>query len=249
MKVAFAIGDRIELTHLKSAVGHKVSDKKYASQLLDFNGTNMAKISMPIYEGKVVPLEVGDDYRVCFFTNSGLYQCKGRIYKRYLDKRVHVIDVLILSDVTKNQRRKYYRLDCMLAFKYRIVSDVEQVLLERMERGGFSSQEEEQECQEAYERLPKEWEDGTILDLSGGGIRFHTNREIQKGSLVEVALPFSARRSSTLTFKLEVIACVHYETSRVAYEIRGEFKNVKDKEREIVIKYVFEEQRRRMRKE
>ena len=52
-----------------------------------------------------------------------------------------------------------------------------------------------------------------------------------------------------LTFLMQVIACVHYEGSRSAYEIRGEFKNVKDAEREIVIKYVFEEQRRRMRKE
>ena len=38
MKVAFAIGDRIELMHIKSAIGRKVSDKKYGSQLLDFDG-------------------------------------------------------------------------------------------------------------------------------------------------------------------------------------------------------------------
>ena len=33
MKVAFAIGDRIELIHIKSAIGRKVSDKKYGSQV------------------------------------------------------------------------------------------------------------------------------------------------------------------------------------------------------------------------
>ena len=46
MKVAFAIGDRIELIHIKSAIGRKVSDKKYGSQVLDFDGDRTAKIAM-----------------------------------------------------------------------------------------------------------------------------------------------------------------------------------------------------------
>lgn len=66
MKVTFAIGDRIELMHIKSAIGRKVSDKKYGSQLLDFDGDRTAKIAMPISEGKVIPLEIDDDYNLCF---------------------------------------------------------------------------------------------------------------------------------------------------------------------------------------
>ena len=88
MKVTFAIGDRIELMHIKSAIGRKVSDKKYGSQLLDFDGDRTAKIAMPISEGKVIPLEIDDDYNLCFFTNSGLYQCTARIKKRYTENRM-----------------------------------------------------------------------------------------------------------------------------------------------------------------
>ena len=76
MKVAFKIGDRIELTHSKSATGQKLSERKFGSQLLDFDGVRTAKIAMPILESRVIPLEVGDDYELCFFTNSGLYQCR-----------------------------------------------------------------------------------------------------------------------------------------------------------------------------
>ena len=54
MKVTFAIGDRIELTQIKSAIGRKVSDKKYGSQVLDFDGDRTAQIAMPISEGKVI---------------------------------------------------------------------------------------------------------------------------------------------------------------------------------------------------
>lgn len=121
MKVAFAIGDRIELMHIKSAIGRKVSDKKYGSQLLDFDGDRTAKIAMPISEGKVIPLEIDDDYHLCFFTNSGLYQCTARIKKRYTENRMYVMDVIFLTPLKKFQRRKFYRLDCLFPIRYRIV--------------------------------------------------------------------------------------------------------------------------------
>ena len=50
MKVTFAIGDRIELMHIKSAIGRKVSDKKYGSQIL--TGTEPPKSQCPLARGK-----------------------------------------------------------------------------------------------------------------------------------------------------------------------------------------------------
>ena len=57
MKVTFEIGDRVEMTHVKSASGQKLAERKYGSQVLDFDGYRTAKLSMPILEGKVIPLE------------------------------------------------------------------------------------------------------------------------------------------------------------------------------------------------
>ena len=94
------------------------------------------------------------------------------------------------------------------------------------------------------------WEEGTISDLSGGGIRFHGNVECKKEDLVEIVLPLSLQSGIVpLSLYMKVVSCVHFEGSRVAYETRGEFLDINEKERETVIKYVFEEQRRRMRKE
>ena len=50
------IGNRIELGHVKSSTGRTVSSNKYASQLLDFDGVRNAKIAMPIFENKLIPL-------------------------------------------------------------------------------------------------------------------------------------------------------------------------------------------------
>ncbi len=236
MKVAFAIGDRIELIHIKSAIGRKVSDKKYGSQVLDFDGDRTAKIAMPISEGKVIPLEIDDDYNLCFFTNSGLYQCTAQIKKRYTENRMYVMDVIFLTPLKKFQRRKFYRLDCLFPIRYRIVPK------EQFEKKNEAEQDNENE-----EIL---WEEGTISDLSGGGIRFHGNVECKKEDLVEIVLPLSLQSGIVpLSLYMKVVSCVHFEGSRVAYETRGEFLNINEKERETVIKYVFEEQRRRLRKE
>ena len=54
MKITFEIGDRIEMTHIKSAMGLKLSEKKYGSQVLDYDGGQMVKVAMPIYENRVV---------------------------------------------------------------------------------------------------------------------------------------------------------------------------------------------------
>ena len=236
MKVAFAIGDRIELIHIKSAIGRKVSDKKYGSQVLDFDGDRTAKIAMPISEGKVIPLEIDDDYNLCFFTNSGLYQCTAQIKKRYTENRMYVMDVIFLTPLKKFQRRKFYRLDCLFPIRYRIVPKEQ-----------FEKKNEAEQDNEKDEIL---WKEGTISDLRGGGIRFHGNVECKKEDLVEIVLPLSLQSGIVpLSLYMKVVSCVHFEGSRVAYETRGEFLNINEKERETVIKYVFEEQRRRMRKE
>lgn len=250
MKIALEIGNRIELTHSKSATGRKLSERKFGSQLLDFDGVRTAQISMPILESRVIPLEVGDDYEMCFFTNSGLYQCKARIRKRYSENNMHVMEVLFLTELTKYQRRKFYRLDCMFPIKYRLLSDDELQLRERMQADKWESEEEKEQCINALDELPKEWKEGTISDLSGGGLRFHGKDQLERGIIVQVMLPLSLKSGIVpLTFFVRVLACMNYEGSLVAFEVRGEFIHIKDAEREIVVKYVFEEQRRRLRRE
>ena len=141
-----------------------------------------------------------------------------------------------LTPLKKFQRRKFYRLDCLFPIRYRIVPKEQ-----------FEKKNEAEQDNEKDEIL---WEEGTISDLSGGGIRFHGNVECKKEDLVEIVLPLSLQSGIVpLSLYMKVVSCVHFEGSRVAYETRGEFLDINEKERETVIKYVFEEQRRRMRKE
>lgn len=249
-KTKFSIGDKIEMTHVRSAVNGALSKRKFGSRILDFDGNRTIKISAPIIGQKVIPLEIGDEYRLCFFTGSGLYECRAVIRKRYIQKRTYMLEAFLITELTKYQRRKFYRLECMFPIKYRQLSETEAELRKRLEQEKFGREEEKKKCLDALHKLPKEWCDGTISDLSGGGVRFHASMQLDQDAMIEVMLPLSMQTGiMPITFIMKVVACTYYEGSRVAYEIRGEFENVTDAERELVVKYVFEEQRRRLRKE
>ena len=55
MEHVFTIGDKIEITPVKSAFAYDKDDKKYVSQMLDFDGGRRAKIAAPVQDGHLVP--------------------------------------------------------------------------------------------------------------------------------------------------------------------------------------------------
>ena len=232
------IGDKIELVHEASALNRALSENKYTSQVLEFDGIRTLKVSMPIFEGKIIPLEVGDDYRMVLFTGTGLYQCLGRVQKRYVEKMIHVMDIVLLTSVKKYQRRQFYRLDCSIPIKFRILSEEEL--------------NQEKECEKDNQKSEKiEWLDATMTDLSGGGMRFRYKGEnMNDNEMVEVRmfLDFPSGKEA-ITFRMRIIEVSSFQGSIITREIRGEYDDVNEKNRDMVIKYIFQEQRRRMRKE
>lgn len=250
MKMPATIGDRIELTHEASATRRALSEHKYSSQLLDFDEINLAKLSMPIYENRLIPLEVGDEYQLCFFTQAGLYQCRGRVENRYKENNMHVMDVRFLTEIKKFQRRNYYRLDCDLDIKYRMLEPEEQKVLQQLADRWPDSEEIKEGIVEPLDPMEFEWNDGMVSDLSGGGVRFRCKDEFEPDTIIEIIVHLSFKNSNMpIHFLLKVISCQPSEMDRRTYEVRGTFEYLNEREREIIVQYVFEEQRKRLRKE
>lgn len=250
MNIPIKVGDRMELTQLSSGMNRTLSEKHYTSQLLDYDGGRRAKISVPIYENRIVPLETGDDYQLCFFTKAGLYQCRGRIEKRYKEDNMHVLDVIFLDQLKKYQRRKYYRLDCVMDIKYRMLEKNEMDLLQKYSGDWSARRDLEDGVMEPFEQMEFTWSEGTVSDLSGGGVRFHSREEIQPESIIEIIVHLSFKNQNMpIRFFVRVISCQYIQMEKSFYEIRGEFEYLDEKERELVIQYVFQEQIKRLRKE
>lgn len=250
MKMPANVGDRIELTHVSSATHRTLSENNYNSQLLDFDETGMAKLSMPIFENRVIPLEVGDEYQLCFYTESGLYQCRGRVEKRYKEKNMYMMDMRFLSGLKKFQRRNYYRLNCDMDIEYRTLEPEEQRMLQQLADKWPTTKDLEKGIVEPLDPMEFTWNEGTVADLSGGGVRFRCKDEIPAGTVIEIIVHLSFQNGNMpIHFLLRIISCESAEIDRKTYEIRGMFEYLNEREREIIVQYVFQEQRRRMRKE
>ncbi len=249
MDKVFEIGDKIELTPVKSAFSYDKNEKKYASQMLDYDDVRTAKIAAPVQDGRLVPLREGEDIELCFFTKAGLYQCRGRIKRRVSDNRVPALEVLFVSELQKFQRRKFYRLECTFEINYRRLSREELELREDMaqakERGNETIVAA---CKKELEELPENWQVATITNLSGGGVRFHLREKLDSGEAIEVSIPLSMQNGVTpMKFMAHVVDCDSSDDTREkSTDARCEFDGVTNREREMIVKYVFEEQRRRM---
>lgn len=249
-KNIISIGDRIELVQIRSALHAKVSDSRYASQLLDYDGIRTIKISMPIYEGKMVPLEVNDVYELCFFASKGMYRCQAKIMRRYRERKLFVLQMQMTSQLTKFQRREFYRLDCMLDFEYRVVSEEEKALQNLLMTDAFSDETARQIYEKKLKDMRQNWEDARMTDISGGGMRFQCDEELESHACLKAKVPLNgAMGIEFIQCNATVIETITLSNGAKSYEARCQFEAMDKQTREKIIKYIFEEQKRRIRKD
>lgn len=243
MNQVFEIGDKIEITRFNK----KGSESHYGSQVLDFDGIRTLKIATPVESGHLVPLSVDEDCGICFFTKSGLYQCKIRIKDRYMVKKIGIMDALIVSEPEKFQRRKFFRLECNFGIQYRRFSAEEVRLRELLAADHFPNEKMKKECSDQLFEMIENWKDAIITDLSGGGIRFYLSERLEVGEPIELEIPLSLKAGIVpLRSFAHVISSEGRGGSAADFAARCEFDELTARQREQIVKFVFEEQRRRM---
>ena len=88
-------------------------------------GENMAAIAAPIFEGHIVPLPVNSEINIYFIIKNeslySLYKFSAIIMSRLVVDNLHILMVKKQGDIVKVQRRNYFRLDCFVEVRYRIL--------------------------------------------------------------------------------------------------------------------------------
>ncbi len=232
------LGDKLELETIDNSKGRtELSEKKnYRSQVYDIVSEDQIKIAMPMEQGKVILLPVDGEYNICFYTQTGLYQCLARVIDRYKSDNIFVLVMELTTDIRKYQRREYYRLNCVLDMKARNVSD--------------SGSDKGPTEQVHFLDTDLTFSNGTMVDISGGGARFISRDRYPKGSNIQFA--FSLFVNGKLTeYKLlgRVLYSEELESRSGSYEHRIQFINIMNDERESIIKFIFEEERKIRRRE
>lgn len=228
-------GDKIDINFL-----HQNNGKTYKSSVFDFLGENELEIGMPTEGGRMVMFNIGFECQFYFYTAKGLFTCEAIITNRYKKDNFYLLSAKIKTGLKKFQRREFYRLECMLDFSfYEISKEVAEL----------------ETTEELFEEIVNpEYIDkkrlGTTRDLSGGGMRFTTSAPIEVGSKILAVIRLSNEKLDQMFYLVaDVIACDAVEKVPDLWVVRTkfEFKNIKD--RDLIIRYVFEEDRMNRKRE
>lgn len=219
---ALSIGQKIEMTRFYgSGLGQAKEVKTYVSQLLDIKDASRIYIAMPMEGGKMFLLENGDKYNLYFYAQTGLYHCVAQVENRYRSKQIYLAEMVFLSEVEKYQRRQFYRLNCILDMTYR-------------RKDGTDSPQQ-----------------GVIIDISGGGLRFNSKQPHEPGTelVVEFQLVVGGAVKKYAVSARVISSTYLVNKDKSVYENRMEFTDIAESMREDIVKYIFEEERKRRKRD
>lgn len=228
-------GDKIDITYL-----HQNNGKVYKSSVFDFLGESTLEIGMPTEGGKMVLFQVGFECSLFFYTQRGMFICDGKILDRYKKDGFYMMSVKLTSAPKKYQRREFYRVDCSIDFAYYKISS-EVAALESTE--------------DLFEEIadPKYLSEKKLAlsqDISGGGIRFLSDEKLDRGSYVLTVIRLTNEKvDQTFYLVTEIIECGKVEKIPDKQMVRAKFHFKDIKDRDVIVRFVFEEDRMIRKKE
>jgi c-di-GMP-binding flagellar brake protein YcgR len=234
------LGDKIDIQLIQQLEMQERGEltgtiRTYKSSVFDFISDTEMEIAMPTENGRMVLFQIGLRCKLLFYTKKGLYSCNAIVQKRYKKENFFVLAMQITSKLVKFQRREFFRIDCMHNIQYVPITE---------ETAALNTTED------LFMEIQKDsyidkYKDAVTLDLSGGGMRFSTGEALEVGSYVVTKLRLSGEHMDQLHYLVtRIIASTQMDNASGKYINRGQFlfKNLRD--RENIVRYVFDEERR-----
>lgn len=234
------VGNKIELESVRKSVNEygEIIRKTYISELYEIVSEDTVRIAMPMEQTKLVLLPVDGEYSMCFFTPNGLYQCIARVVERYKSDKLFVLVMELQTDLQRYQRREYYRLNTILDMKCKIIDE--------------KNEEAEDNATEHVEIYDTDltFDNGIMVDISGGGARFISSVQYQEHSLIRFVFSlFVNGRMTEYRLVGRILKSHPMENRENQYENRIKFVNMVNEDRESIIRYIFEEERKLRQRE
>ncbi len=209
------------------------SEKMYNSKIFDVVSEDQIEILMPIEQTKLILLPVDGEYQLFFYTESGLYECVGRIIDRYKSNNVYILLVELETNLRKYQRREFYRYSCALDMDARTLFE------EEIDKEG-----------KEYKLVPGlPLKRSIIADISGGGLRFVSDYKYEKDSYIYCKYHLFVK-GAPKDYEIvgKILDVKELEARPGEYEHRVQYVNLDVDEREEIIQFIFEEERKNRRK-
>lgn len=224
------LGDRIDLEEIKDDDLNEDEQKFYITKVYDVNEDDQIEVLMPMEKLKTVLLPQDARYQLYVYSKRGIYTCEVTVAERYKTDTVIVAVLDLDTELKKRQRREFYRYDCIIGMNTR----------------ALTKQEEEYYLEKRNTRTFPEPQDKSVAtDISGGGLRFISAAKYEDGCLINCRFIISVKdEPKTYDVVMRLIAKVPASNNKNNTEYRGQFVYIGNNDREDIIKYIFDEERR-----
>jgi c-di-GMP-binding flagellar brake protein YcgR len=216
-------GTRLEL-ELINSLGEKIAGP-YVSQLLEPVSETRMIISTPIFESRLIFIPLNGKLHISFFHRKyGLMGFTAVVAARESRGNVATLKIQAQSGLERVQRRKHYRLDSLLNSEYRIFGA-------SPDKSSASS-------------LTK----ATVKNISGSGACIMTEENVPKNTVIELYIRLNEK--TKIKAVCTVLRNQPVEVKKgVSYELGLHFTEISPKDQDIIIKYIFEQQRMLLKKD
>lgn len=228
-------GQKVDLKALHRDRKTSENDRTYASKVFDIISEDRLEILMPMEQTKLILLPVDAEYEMYFYTEAGLYECVGRIIDRYKSNNVYILLVELETNLRKYQRREYYRYSCALDMDTRNLLEEEVAAVENKKEYLIPG-------------LPLKR--SIIVDISGGGLRFVSDYKYEKDSIIYCRYHLMVKgKEKDYEIACKILDVKELESRKGEYEHRVQYMNLNNEEREEIIQFIFDEERKNRHKE
>lgn len=236
-----SVGDRVEVLKWKNSMNQNSEPEILASQVLEIPEQNILKISMPMEKTKTVYFHIGEVRELYIYTQNGTYAGNARVTGRYMEGLLSVLVVEMISGLERIQRRRYFRVECVADLFAYVLDEEETELLEKSD--------DKAAVLEKINKKNKEWYQGVATDISGGGLRFTTMEKLKRGQILLISLELEQKEIKKYFLFAYLLSVSEVEKRPGYYENRVQFLYMKNSEREEIIRFVFDEERKRLKRE
>ncbi len=237
-------GDKVDIELLfqkeQLNAGKKVDIRVFKSSVSDVLDNDRIEMYMPTENGKMYLFQVGLRCEMVFMTAKGMRKAIGRVQERYKKGNLYFVVISLDCELIKVQRREFFRIACSLDIQFYCLGD-----MDTQNKTLESVYLKIQNSQMLYSA-----KHGIINDISGGGMRFTTDEQLEAGSRIFAIIYLESGSNREKLYVLcDLISSERNEKVRDKFSNRAcfLFENLADREK--IVRFVFEEERRIRNKE
>lgn len=212
-RINFKVNNKVEIISEEG--------ETYGSDIQDID-EKIIGISVPIKECQYLSLRKGERIEVIYYEGNSIYKFPSVVVKR-TNSKVPLIWINKPVDARKIQRRKFVRIPILCNTKFALIN--REFKLDKTNLKDIKFLE------------------GTILDLSGGGVRLKTDLDLKKEDVLAMILHIG---DAVLVAKGEVKRIDVVNFKEKIYGVK--FLELSTHQQDKIIEYVFEIMRKQMRK-